>query len=492
MTPGKNIIFCVIVIVATPWAQCRLDSFVKEETFGVANLTTVETEGGFPEFRVRYLEECEGKLGSFYVLTNTELDACYNPAVKCFDRNSDGWPRRRVHSPRRLVGSAIHAIHKAAASEEELFSSPMPDFVIHLGQMVRPGLYLKDLGVDVQKAYEYSIRLFPFFCKELLPGWNGPARFPLVILGNDDYPVHVQEIEWRGKVASLLDKHFHGDQKAMESFVALGSYRLRLSVPVDLVVLNTLPLSPRTAHGDERRDGQTKRHAQLVWLYERLHEANRERRRVFLFGHYPPVDELWWSDHIKEYHAIVDAFKHDTLFGQFWSHGQDHHSSSFRADNGNLMFIHNAISPKRGNNPTFRRYVYCRSSGEVLDYKEWYADLERLNPELGIVWRVLQHSARDSYGLKHLESRSVTDWAYRLYEREDSSLVQRSHNYLWGFPSDDDAGLGCKKPCVCEIACTTLFWQSETAIKRYCPSYLKPPKLSLSRPHNATIALQGN
>jgi hypothetical protein len=135
---------------------------------------------------------------------------------------------------------------------------------------------------------------------------------------------------------------------------------------------------------------------QFAWLRERLIKAARDNRPVWIVGHVPPGIEtygftaLWHPMYERLYREIVeDPYLGNFVGAQLFAHL---HKFEIRAlpnppSGAGPILISPALSPVYMNNPSFTVVEYDPTSGRLLNYKGYYANLttgsEPLHWELG-------------------------------------------------------------------------------------------------------------
>jgi hypothetical protein len=123
---------------------------------------------------------------------------------------------------------------------------------------------------------------------------------------------------------------------------------------------------------------------QFAWLRARLQAAAREQRSVWIVGHIPPglstysFSENWHQQYLLSYLSIVEdpelgSFVAAQLFGHV-------HMAEIRAlphapPRAGPMLTSPALSPIFHNNPAFTVVEYDPSSGRMVNYKIYFAEL---------------------------------------------------------------------------------------------------------------------
>lgn len=134
-----------------------------------------------------------------------------------------------------------------------------------------------------------------------------------------------------------------------------------------------------------------------------LQHAESKGQHAIIIGHAAPAVAFPEQSHYFD--QIVQRYR-STLVGQFYGHT---HASDFAisystpaektAETASAMsFVSGALTPLgRSSNPGFRVYELDAATGELWDWKEYYANISDPSFQKGPQWKVL-YSARDLYG----------------------------------------------------------------------------------------------
>uniref|UniRef100_A0A182PIH2 Sphingomyelin phosphodiesterase C-terminal domain-containing protein n=1 Tax=Anopheles epiroticus TaxID=199890 RepID=A0A182PIH2_9DIPT len=125
---------------------------------------------------------------------------------------------------------------------------------------------------------------------------------------------------------------------------------------------------------------------------------------------------------VKRYSSIIQ--------GQFFGHL---HSDSFRVVYNEVgkpvswMMIAPSISPRRtsdSNNPAMRLYKFDTDTGQVLDYTQYYLDLEQANKLEEAVWQPEYNLTTYYYGLSEVSSLALHNLADRFNNADDAQFMK--------------------------------------------------------------------
>uniref|UniRef100_A0A182KD37 Sphingomyelin phosphodiesterase C-terminal domain-containing protein n=1 Tax=Anopheles christyi TaxID=43041 RepID=A0A182KD37_9DIPT len=166
------------------------------------------------------------------------------------------------------------------------------------------------------------------------------------------------------------------------------------------------------------------------------------RSQVYIVGHIPPGSDERHIGHtipfghssfteknnvrylrlVKRYSSIIQ--------GQFFGHL---HSDSFRVVYNEVgkpvswMMIAPSISPRRSsesNNPAMRLYKFDTDTGQVLDYTQYYLDLEQANKLEEAVWQPEYNLTTYYYGLSEVSSLALHNLADRFNNADDAQFMK--------------------------------------------------------------------
>lgn len=182
---------------------------------------------------------------------------------------------------------------------------------------------------------------------------------------------------------------------------------------------------------------------QWKWLEGVLEKSLSNGETVYLVGHVPPgVDERSTSPTAKgafqqrfneRYLNLVRKYS-QVIVGQFFGH---YHSDTFRVIYNereqpiSWIFLAPSVTPWRtpggANNPGLRLYKFETTTGQVLDYTQYYLDLSTANHLDNAEWR-LEYNFTTFYGLPNISAASLHELAETFQSKtppvEESTTVQ--------------------------------------------------------------------
>ncbi|XP_062552572.1 acid sphingomyelinase-like phosphodiesterase 3b [Armigeres subalbatus] len=180
---------------------------------------------------------------------------------------------------------------------------------------------------------------------------------------------------------------------------------------------------------------------QWTWLESVLAQSKDSKKFVYIVGHIPPGSDERHIGHIPYGHTsfteknnlrylrLVKKYS-EIIQGQFFGHL---HSDSFRvvySDSGkpiSWMMIAPSITPRKmseSNNPAMRLYKFDTDTGQVLDYTQYYLDLEQANQLGEAVWQPEYNLTTYYYGLGEVSSVALHNLADRFTNADDTQFAK--------------------------------------------------------------------
>ncbi|XP_034937610.1 acid sphingomyelinase-like phosphodiesterase 3b [Chelonus insularis] len=409
-----------------------------------------------------------GKIGYFWHITDFHYDPKYSSESStgntCWNtrtRVEDGRikPDRKVagifgnyscDSPWALIESAVRAM-KSKQDEGVEFVLWTGDALTHAAEMSEE-LRLQSLkNLTDLLSHTFS------------------TQFVFPALGHEDVGLNFSQ-------TAILWKHWLPSE-ALQTFEKSGFYVFeQKSKKYRIILLNTnlwldtdssvdSRIHQHQYHQQQRiNGGSTTRnssdpHNQWRWFESILRIAREKSETVYVVGHTPPgVDERATGalplkeQHNRKYLQLIRQ-NADIIAGQFFGHW---HSDTFRTIYSEMgvpiswIMMAPSITPGRPNgpnNPGLRRYKFETSTGQILDYTQYYLDLPKAN-SIGRANWVVEYSLLDYYELKEINARSLHDLAHRFTQANDDTFVRyyaantvslpREIEEIWGCGGADD------------------------------------------------------
>ncbi|GAB6020688.1 hypothetical protein CHUAL_003357 [Chamberlinius hualienensis] len=192
---------------------------------------------------------------------------------------------------------------------------------------------------------------------------------------------------------------------------------------------------------------------ELQWLIGQLDDAEQKNIKVHMFGHHPPGSTTYvWS---RNYKSILDRYK-GTIAGHFYGHTHDDEFRIIYDDEDPTLpisvgHVAPSVTTYSNLNPAFRVYTldgdYSGTTWQVLDYDEYYLDIEKANAEGVATWELL-YNAKDTYGLPDFTPNSWNDFLNRM--ETDDALFQTFNQHYYRKTTDlcEDK---CKRDMLCNM-----------------------------------------
>ncbi|XP_023719561.1 acid sphingomyelinase-like phosphodiesterase 3a [Cryptotermes secundus] len=288
------------------------------------------------------------------------------------------------------------------------------------------------------------------------------SQFVFPVLGHDDPNPGLHFGQGYKDVATLW-RHWLPTE-AIQTFNKGGYYTIEQKVQkLRLVMLNTNLCSDIVGNEEDPA-------GQWAWLDDTLQKSQGNRETVYLVGHMPPGVDERQNGGISPYHDVFqERFNQrylklvrkysDIIVGQFFGHL---HSDSFRivySDTGHpvsWIFIAPAVSPKRtpsgANNPGLRLYKFDTDTGQVLDYRQYYLDLNAANLRNAAEW-LPEYNLTDYYGLNEVSASELHNLVESFGVQEGSALFSRYYraNSVKFYHSTEGCDASCAHTHYCAI-----------------------------------------
>ncbi|XP_031639378.1 acid sphingomyelinase-like phosphodiesterase 3b isoform X2 [Contarinia nasturtii] len=171
---------------------------------------------------------------------------------------------------------------------------------------------------------------------------------------------------------------------------------------------------------------------QWEWLEAVLDKTSRNKETVYIVGHIPPgsderqmgaqpnghttfseINNLRYLQLVRKYSSVI--------LGQFFGHL---HSDSFRIiynDNGkpvSWIMIAPSVTPKKqsigSNNPAMRLYKFDTDTGQVLDYTQYYLNLDDANKAGEAMWQAEYNLTTQYFGSGEVNAVALHNLADRF------------------------------------------------------------------------------
>ncbi|XP_043791985.1 acid sphingomyelinase-like phosphodiesterase 3a isoform X2 [Apis laboriosa] len=445
----------------------------------------------------------QGKIGYFWHITDIHYDPRYsaqaNAATACWNTRNGGVGGGRktpgkfgdygCDSPWELVESAAKAM--------KTYRGEGIEFVLWTGDALT-----RTTGMNAELRLQCLRNLTDLLSRT----FKGLFVFP--VLGHDD-TVNFSQL------AELWSTWL--PQEALDTLKSAGYYTIeQTSEKYRIIFLNTnLWLNTadnRMLHhqsGASVVDNTQDPLNQWSWFQTTLETARRKEETVYIVGHTPPgVDDresgasMLNERHNAKYLQLIRLYS-DIIRGQFFGHW---HTDTFRVvynDNGlpvSWIMMAPSISPTTPggpNNPGLRLYKFETTTGQVLDYTQYYLNLPEANS--GTANWLIEYSLLEYYSLQEITAISLHDLADRFTQFNDYAFVRYYAANTVSLPREVEQIWGCGGPlngaCALHHYCTVTRLNPESYKKCYS-SYAfalastgpSTPRIYLSLYHLALLA----
>ncbi|KAJ3451790.1 sphingomyelin phosphodiesterase [Anaeramoeba flamelloides] len=308
---------------------------------------------------------------------------------------------------------------KSAAAQENI------DFMLLIGDYP---------SMDVwRQTKEYNVGVDTYVIDTIKKHIKVPV---IPAIGNHDlYPAN--EFDCSGNTTWFYDKmsELYGEwlPKDKTTFKFCGWYSHTIFPTLKFIILNDMLCDPYNFY---EYDVNHFPKQQLDWLKSELEDSRNKKQKVYIVTHIPlgpDTTEIWppvcWYDYSMLYANVWTNYS-DIIASGFSGHT---HTDEFRivydsktGEIGKGMFL---ISPSFSNENNrysgYRIYEYDKDTWEIINYYQWYANIEKSNkddtePKWELYYDFL--STYNPYGINDLSSDSLATLTNNL--GSDTSLYK--------------------------------------------------------------------
>jgi len=232
--------------------------------------------------------------------------------------------------------------------------------------------------------------------------------------------------DWLYQGAAGVWDHWLSDDAA-RTMAFGGYYTMRVAPKLRAVVMHSTMFASGSSGSWFFTVNRSDIGAQFPWLYDALRQARERGEKVLLIRHCPISDfDLGFSDLIRD---ITENFN-DIIVASFSGHS---HTSWFTVQRDratdtkplDVTYISGSGTPG-GGNPTFRVFHYDLETFELLDYDQYWVDMDKAIATGEAVW-TKDHSAKEYLGLSDLSAQSWEGLAKSWLSGNDT--MQSWQNY---------------------------------------------------------------
>ncbi|XP_017756235.1 PREDICTED: acid sphingomyelinase-like phosphodiesterase 3a [Eufriesea mexicana] len=404
----------------------------------------------------------QGKIGYFWHITDIHYDPRYSTQANAETACWNTW--NGVSSGRKTPGEFGDY---GCDSPWALVESAAMAMTTHHGEGIKFVLWTGDaLTRFTNMSAELRLQCLRNLTELLSRTFKEQFVFPA--LGHDDIGVSFSQH------AELWKQWL--PQEALDTFKSAGYYTIeQRSEKYRIIFLNTnLWLKTddnRTLHRSGRSmiDNTQDPFNQWSWFQTTLDTARSKKETVYIVGHTPPgVDDRRSSAavlserHNTKYLQLIRQYS-DIIRGQFFGHW---HSDTFRvvySDTGlpvSWIMMAPSISPNSlggPSNPGLRLYKFETTTGQVLDYTQYYLNLPDAN-SIGTANWLVEYSLLEYYDLQEITAITLHDLADRFTQFNDHAFVRYYAANTVSLPREVEQIWGCGGPlneaCALHHYCT--------------------------------------
>jgi len=212
---------------------------------------------------------------------------------------------------------------------------------------------------------------------------------------------------------------------------------------------------------------------QFMWLEKVLHVTRALGEKIIVIGHIPPIVEVaanqWRPDYYDMYANLLSLYA-DVVTANIFGHMHQDLFSVIAATSASSNLLSPAMvvpgitprasstSPDKavmpGKNPCIRVYSY--DSTHLIDYTQYYADIDQANTYQRPLEWVPDYSFCKEYGVPDLSSSSLNGLAKRLVNNQDDWCKFYNHLFVHRLCSSQSAHDLIRRGVVCSTLYTTL------------------------------------
>ncbi|CAO1334344.1 unnamed protein product [Diamesa hyperborea] len=409
-----------------------------------------------------YLIICiEAKIGYFWHITDLHFDSSYSTKGDIF---RSCWHSEHHTSSSRSPG---HYGDYLCDSPWSLLETATQAMKAKQGDNVEFVLWTGDGLSHSAKRLSESHRLDLLRNITELLGRTFSSQFVFPVLGHED----VQNNDY--KRLGELWRHWLPSE-ALQTFEKGGYYTIEQTKSrLRIIVLNTNFMRHDFKYSQshlsavrQRPDGSSEK--QWEWLEDVLAKSNRNKETVYIVGHMAPGSDERQIGIIPNGHTTFSEKNNlrylrlirkysSIIVGQYFAHL---HSDTFRIVYNDMgkpvswMMIAPSVTPRKmivgSNNPAMRLYKFETDTGQVLDYTQFYLDLESANLKGEPVWQAEYNLTTYYYGLAEISAVSLHNLADRFTNPDDILFAKYYRANSVKFPTQACEGV-CSLNHYCAI-----------------------------------------
>jgi len=348
----------------------------------------------------------------------TKLSRCWRGRYDSI-RKAGPMGNHACNSPWSLVESAVKSM-------AEIWSDV--EFIILSGDIVSDEFKGEERMQGIQNVTDLFMRTFA-------------GHFVFPVLGETD-PLEYE------KLATIWKPWMPND--AINTFIEGGFYMLELKQrKLKVIIMNTNLWTEKGAAIYKSSDPA----GQWAWLESVLAKCDANNQMAYMVGHIAPGgDERQETNYrhrlLPEFNAqyidLINKYSH-IISGQFFSHL---HSDTFRIlfskvteEPISAIFLAPSVTPLRtpsgANNPGIRLYETEKVAGTIVNYEQYFLDLDEANKEGKTKW-YKEYDLLSYYNFKNVTPQALHNLAQNFLRGEDRAIVFEKYwmaNSVQGYKS---------------------------------------------------------
>ncbi|GBB84220.1 hypothetical protein RclHR1_10840005 [Rhizophagus clarus] len=355
--------------------------------------------------------------GKFLHITDIHLDKFYlpnsDPSKFCHDYSEESKDKSgKFGTPQSKCDSSYALVNSTFSFLKENFQDI--DFIIYTGDSLRHG---RDQNLPLTKDYikwthkaiiNYIMETFDIDKIKFIP-----------TLGNNDEWVHNQLEGGQNTLFSNLTQIWEPLKLNLTSdFLKGGYFRQDINSKLSIFSLNSMYFFSHNERIEDCKHKNSPGAIQLKWFRHQLISARKEKRKVFIVQHIPPLN--------SEGHTNLDTLTFVTVSKNRF---HDKYSLLYLDKDDDLLIesnkevilvLNNAPSIYPVHNSGIREYTYSTSLemfGILTDYIQYYADIKKANKIGKLEWEI-EYIASKTYNMKQL---SPPDWGKVLVQMKNKN-----------------------------------------------------------------------
>jgi hypothetical protein len=405
-------------------------------------------------------------VGAFLHISDIHLDVWYNGCVNSTSfcrapdtRNASFTMSTCEHpapfgqfgcdSPAQLLSALLMAIGARERAAGDSASSPRSSFAIISGDFAAHRMWNASTTLTAVRAASAALNeTFAQLGVDLVPALGNNDCYPnyCAVSFNDTSSVAFVDNATENATALYLAlfEIWSGEfgwvpLSERESFVRGGYYsklvRVANMTSLRIIVLNTMLFSPSHAPFVPGSAADDEAQAQLKWFGEQLSAAGVRQEHTYVVAHIAPasndymLQRLWHEAYQTEYVSLVRAAAanaNEVVAHLFGHTHRDHFAllggANMTMADGMAFLMAPSVSPVSGTNPTFRLVLVAASSGQLLDYEQYFTDfLDSGNDSASFPQWTLEYAFDQAYDELSLSYQALRELFDRL--RSDPALM---------------------------------------------------------------------